>query len=76
MPPTPTHTVAYKKVGDKDVLVDVFLPPTNTRRGSMPVYVYFHGGGMTAGDRTSWFPEWMLSEFFDFYCPGYNWRTD
>lgn len=24
-----------------------------------PCLVYFHGGGMTVGDRKSWFPSWL-----------------
>lgn len=24
-----------------------------------PTIVYFHGGGLTVGDKTSWFPHWM-----------------
>lgn len=30
----------------------------------VPAVVYFHGGGLLAGDRNSWFPEWLRSESF------------
>lgn len=26
---------------------------------SIPAVVYFHGGGLTVGNRQSWFPRWM-----------------
>ena len=59
----PTLTIAYKKLGDQDILVDVFIPKDQKEViSTAPVFVYFHGGGMTAGDRSSWFPTWMLSE--------------
>jgi acetyl esterase/lipase len=40
-----------------------------TKRGSdenpdvVPALLYFHGGGLTVGDRKSWFPQWMQSQF-------------
>jgi len=38
---------------------------TETRiRRPLPAVVFFHGGGMTSGDRTSWFPTWLLSLSF------------
>jgi hypothetical protein len=56
---TPT-TVAYKKVGDLTLYIDVH-PPTPQSDGPVPGLVYFHAGGMTAGDRASWFPTWLHS---------------
>jgi acetyl esterase/lipase len=56
---TPT-TVAYKKIGDLTLYIDVY-PPTPQSDGPVPGLVYFHAGGMTAGDRASWFPTWIHS---------------
>ncbi len=61
---TPT-TVAYKQVGDLTLYIDVY-PPTLKSDGPVPAVVYFHGGGMTVGDRASWFPTWLQSPFFPF----------
>ncbi|KAI0260665.1 alpha/beta-hydrolase [Gloeopeniophorella convolvens] len=54
---TPT-TVAYKQVGDLTLYIDVY-PPATTSEGAVPAVVFFHGGGMTVGDRKSWFPTWL-----------------
>ena len=27
----------------------------------VPAVVYFHGGGLTVGNRNSWFPNWLKS---------------
>ncbi|KAI9443567.1 alpha/beta-hydrolase [Lactarius indigo] len=53
-------TFAYKQLGDLTLYIDVY-PPTTTIDPPRPVpaVVFFHGGGMTAGDRTSWFPKWL-----------------
>lgn len=32
--------------------------------GGVSAVVYFHGGGLLAGDRKSWFPEWLRGESF------------
>lgn len=56
---TPT-TVAYKQLGDLSLYIDVYsLKPGS--EGPVPAVVFFHGGGMTSGDRRSWFPTWLLS---------------
>ncbi|KAH9954972.1 alpha/beta-hydrolase [Russula dissimulans] len=52
---TPT-TVVYKRLGDLTLYIDVYPPRTND---TVPAVVFFHGGGMTAGDRISWFPSWL-----------------
>ncbi|KAI0284135.1 alpha/beta-hydrolase [Russula brevipes] len=52
-------TIAYKQLGDLTLYIDVY-PPTPQSDGSVPAVVFFHGGGMTAGDRTSWFPAWLF----------------
>ena len=56
-------TVAYKKLRDLSLYIDVY-PPTPKPDGPVPAVVYFHGGGMTVGDRASWFPIWLHSPFF------------
>jgi acetyl esterase/lipase len=56
---TPT-TLAYKTLGDLTLFIDVY-PPTPESDGPVPALIYFHGGGMTVGDRASWFPTWLHS---------------
>ncbi|KAF8512859.1 alpha/beta-hydrolase [Hysterangium stoloniferum] len=45
------------------VALDLYLPPLEQERSTTPIFrptiVYFHGGGLTVGDRTSWFPTWV-----------------
>ena len=57
------NTIAYKQLGDLTLYIDVY-PPTVESDGPVPAVVYFHGGGMTSGDRTSWFPTWLSSSSF------------
>ena len=59
---TPT-IVAYKQIGDLSLYIDVYSPKPESE-GPMPAVVFFHGGGMTSGDRRSWFPTWLLSPSF------------
>lgn len=53
-------TIPYKQLGDLTLYIDVYPPLTQTD-ASVPALVYFHGGGMTVGDRTNWFPTWLQS---------------
>jgi dipeptidyl aminopeptidase/acylaminoacyl peptidase len=55
--------IAYKQVGDLTLYVDVY-PPTTESEGPVPAVVFFHGGGMSAGDSTSWLPTWLSSKSF------------
>jgi len=61
----PHFTLAYKQVGTQDVLFDIYLPEIPPLEGngtvSVPAVVYFHGGGLTVGNRESWFPFWLHS---------------
>ncbi|KDQ25694.1 hypothetical protein PLEOSDRAFT_1045533 [Pleurotus ostreatus PC15] len=47
------------------MLLDLYLPEVHlspeaqTRLPQIPAVIYFHGGGMTVGDRKSWFPLWL-----------------
>jgi acetyl esterase/lipase len=56
--------ITYKLVDNVALHIDVYPPSPppvehdKTTEG-IPVVVYFHGGGMTAGDRKSWFPTWL-----------------
>ena len=64
----PHSTFAYKQIGNQDVLFDIYLPEVpssgSLKRNetvSVPAVVYFHGGGLTVGNRESWFPFWLHS---------------
>ncbi|VDB96091.1 unnamed protein product [Peniophora sp. CBMAI 1063] len=51
-------TLVYKRIGDLDLALDIYAPPT-ADTSKIAALVYFHGGGLTVGDRTSWFPTWL-----------------
>lgn len=68
-------TLSYKKLGDLTLFIDVY-PPTPESDGPVPALVYFHGGGMTAGDRTSWFPTWLCSPSSYSSCACVHTLTD
>lgn len=59
-------TFTYKEVDDHPILIDVY-PPTlahNHRIApAVPAVLYFHGGGLTVGNRASWFPSWLQSQY-------------
>ncbi|KAI0040876.1 alpha/beta-hydrolase [Auriscalpium vulgare] len=56
----PSITVPYKQVDDQvSLLIDIYLPDALSE--PVPAIVYFHGGGLTVGDRTSWFPTWIAT---------------
>ncbi|KAH7925588.1 alpha/beta-hydrolase [Leucogyrophana mollusca] len=58
-------TFAYKHVDGDQLLLDVYLPTSASVAGprtdlpSVPTVIYFHGGGLTVGNRQSWFPGWF-----------------
>ncbi|KZT73753.1 alpha/beta-hydrolase [Daedalea quercina L-15889] len=59
-------TFTYKEVDNTCLLLDVYLPghhgqlrPAQRSHISCPVVVYFHGGGLTVGNKRSWFPRWL-----------------
>ncbi|EPQ50964.1 alpha/beta-hydrolase [Gloeophyllum trabeum ATCC 11539] len=61
-------TLPYKVSGGKPILLDLYIPAHTTStesdidaKGSagLPSVVYFHGGGLTVGNKTSWFPHWL-----------------
>lgn len=45
----PDKTVIYKKIGDIELRLDVFLPEGHASTDQRPAIVFFHGGGWTAG---------------------------
>ncbi|KAK0504296.1 Alpha/Beta hydrolase protein [Armillaria luteobubalina] len=54
-------TIVYKMIGDLKLHFDLYHPrleahPQSTK---VPAVVYFHGGGLTVGNRKSWFPYWL-----------------
>jgi acetyl esterase/lipase len=56
-------TVPYKQIGDLSLYIDVYSPTARADH-PVPAVVFFRGGGMTVGDRTSWFPIWLCSTSF------------
>ncbi|KAL0069115.1 hypothetical protein AAF712_003801 [Marasmius tenuissimus] len=50
-------TLEYKTCPGGPIKVDVYIP-SNVHPSSGAV-VYFHGGGLTVGNRKSWFPTWL-----------------
>ncbi|KAJ7213847.1 Alpha/Beta hydrolase protein [Mycena pura] len=53
--------VCYKKIGQNPVYLNVYPPCLGSQPPCprLPVVLYFHGGGLTVGNRTSWFPTWL-----------------
>lgn len=56
--------VAYTKVGDKPILIDVARPKTGT--GPFPAILCIHGGGWRAGDKSE-----FLEAVFSLAQQGY-----
>lgn len=54
-------TCPYRDIHGLKVELDLYLPPTNQEHSGrlLPSLVYFHGGGLTVGEKTSWFPFWV-----------------
>ncbi|KAK7690067.1 hypothetical protein QCA50_006713 [Cerrena zonata] len=74
-------TLSYKRVGTLSIHLDVFLPSravSNEKptKATIPAVVYFHGGGLTVGNRGSWFPHWLkdrvVASGFAFLCSDYR----
>ncbi|KAJ7643800.1 alpha/beta-hydrolase [Roridomyces roridus] len=67
--------VCYKKVGDVSIHLDVY-PPELLGTATLPTVCYLHGGGLTVGNRTSWFPHWikarMVAAGFAFISAEYR----
>ena len=57
----PTFTVVYSKVDDLEIKLDGYIPTSSF--GKLPTVLFFHGGGLTCGDRKDlWFPHWLRGE--------------
>ncbi|KAF8843402.1 alpha/beta-hydrolase [Paxillus ammoniavirescens] len=55
-------TFVYKVIDDKPILLDLYLPFSSFSPDASdlrPTIIYFHGGGLTVGNRQSWFPSWL-----------------
>lgn len=63
----PTCITCPYKENVLKIELDLYLPPLSQVSGCLlPCLVYFHGGGLTVGEKTSWFPFWIhgLSSYF------------
>lgn len=67
-------TVCYKLVSGIPILLDVYLPPLQATQGGdakevlLPFIIYFHAGGLSFGNKKSYFPTWLYS----LLIPSYN----
>ncbi|KAJ3806199.1 Alpha/Beta hydrolase protein [Lentinula aff. lateritia] len=82
------ETFVYKTLyspGDvhTPILLDIYFPRNADSNSFSPdkilslgALVYFHGGGLTVGNRTSWFPTWLQKRITDaghiFISPDYR----
>lgn len=53
---TPSKLVTYKRVGERELKLHVFLPPGWKASDRRPAFVTIHGGGWTGGDPTRMYP--------------------
>ena len=61
-------TFAYREVHGLSLLLDVYPPVVDvtTKNRKCPSVVYFHGGGLTVGNKQSWFPHWLHRAYIIF----------
>jgi len=64
-------TVCYKFVSGTPILLDVYLPSSQATQGDaeealLPFVIYFHAGGLSVGNRKSYFPTWLYSLLFSY----------
>jgi acetyl esterase/lipase len=56
-------TLVYKQLANAPFHLDVYPPSSlfasNLDKHLIPAVIYFHGGGLTVGNRQSWFPAWL-----------------
>ncbi|KAF8229677.1 alpha/beta-hydrolase [Tricholoma matsutake] len=56
-------TLAYKRLTNTLIQFDVYppssYPMSDLDKRLIPAVIYFHGGGLTVGNRRSWFPKWL-----------------
>ncbi|KAL8278161.1 hypothetical protein RQP46_009485 [Phenoliferia psychrophenolica] len=64
--PTCHATFVYKEVRGTQYKADLYLPDDSSLVGSsqesLPLLVFFHGGGLLIGSRTAFLPRWLLQE--------------
>lgn len=59
-------TVCYKLVSGTPIFLDVYLPSLQATQGDpkevlLPFIIYFHPGGLSVGNKKSYFPTWLYS---------------
>lgn len=65
------QTLVYSTVGDHEIKLDYYLPPK--ANGALPIVIYYHGGGMTAGSRRDGqFPRWLYGKLSMVQIQGYK----
>lgn len=57
-------TLTYKTIENTPIFLDLYPPSIQlsdiaTEKKHIPAVLYFHGGGLTVGNRKSWFPVWL-----------------
>lgn len=52
----PTRTIVYKKVGDRELHLQVFDPPGHQATDRRPAVLFIHGGGWTGGAPRRMYP--------------------
>lgn len=43
-------TITYSRIGSLDIKLDLYVPDTQ-HKGPLPALVFYHGGGIVAGNR-------------------------
>jgi len=57
--PTEIETRTYKKVGDRELHIDIYRPAKQIKTPA-PIHIYIHGGGWTGGTHKLGGSEWAL----------------
>jgi acetyl esterase len=62
----PARTLIYKRVGQQELRLDVFLPPGFKASDRRQALIAFHGGGWTSGEPRSMYPfvDWAAERGF------------
>ncbi|KAF8630495.1 hypothetical protein AX15_002890 [Amanita polypyramis BW_CC] len=72
----PAVSLAYKHLSDGTPVFFSLYPPTRPKQSPVPAVVYYHGGGLTVGNRDSWHPAWLQrranAHGFAFLSPDYR----
>lgn len=45
--------IVYAKVGERELLLDLYLPPNPDPKSKLPVVIWIHGGGWRNGDKST-----------------------